>query len=285
MLFLLLFTAVALGTVTAVCLPLLRGVPMAAERGYYDRVVYRDQLKEVERDLTRGVLNAAEADSARLEIQRRLLAVDTVSPGRKVWSAPSPVVAGIVALLVLGGSVGLYLRFGSPALPDTPFALRVADRGEQAPASEANPHLDMRQAAQQLEQKLHADPANAEGWVLYARTELMLGDWQKAGDAYRQAIKLGQIAPDVFAGYGEMLVLQSDGIVSPAAHDAFGAALAADPKNDVAQVPTWPWPTIRRAKSSGRSIDGRLWRRRSRTIRRCVRRSVAALPRPPRPVA
>jgi cytochrome c-type biogenesis protein CcmH len=237
MLFLLLFTIVALGAVTAVCLPLLRGVPMVADRGYFDRVVYRDQLKEVERDLARGVLSPDEADSARLEIQRRLLAVDVGAPGHKVWSAPSPVLAGIVALLVLGGAVGLYLRFGSPSLPDAPFALRVTERGQPAPApsADAAPHLDMRQAAQQLEQKLHADPTNAEGWELYARTESMLGDWQKAGAAYRQAINLGQKGPDVFAGYGEMLVLQSDGIVSPAAHDAFTEALAADPQNDVAR--------------------------------------------------
>ena len=93
----------------------------------------------------------------------------------------------------------------------------------------------MRQAAEQLEQKLHADPTNGEGWVLYARTESMLGDWQKAGAAYRQAIDVGQKGPDVFAGYGEMLVLAADGIVSPAAHDAFAEALAADPKNDVAR--------------------------------------------------
>ena len=33
MMFLLLFTAVALGAVTVVCLPLLRGVPMVEERG------------------------------------------------------------------------------------------------------------------------------------------------------------------------------------------------------------------------------------------------------------
>jgi cytochrome c-type biogenesis protein CcmH/NrfG len=35
--------------------------------------------RDVERDLARGVLNASEAESARLEIQRRLLAVDEVS--------------------------------------------------------------------------------------------------------------------------------------------------------------------------------------------------------------
>ena len=60
--FLLLFTAVALGTVTVVCLPLVRGVPAAVDRGYFDRVVYRDQLKEVERDLARGVLSPTEAE-------------------------------------------------------------------------------------------------------------------------------------------------------------------------------------------------------------------------------
>jgi cytochrome c-type biogenesis protein CcmH len=95
--------------------------------------------------------------------------------------------------------------------------------------------MDMRQAAEALEKKLHADPSNAEGWELYARTESMLGDYQKAEAGYRQAIGLGRKTPELFAAYGEMLVLQADGIVSPAAHDAFTQSLAIDPKNDVAR--------------------------------------------------
>ena len=35
--------------------------------------IYRDQLDEVERDAGRGLINAAEAVDARVEIQRRLL--------------------------------------------------------------------------------------------------------------------------------------------------------------------------------------------------------------------
>jgi cytochrome c-type biogenesis protein CcmH len=61
MLMTLLFAAVALAAVAIVCLPLLRGVPGVVDRGYFDRVVYRDQLKEVERDLARGVLDTTEA--------------------------------------------------------------------------------------------------------------------------------------------------------------------------------------------------------------------------------
>jgi cytochrome c-type biogenesis protein CcmH len=228
----LVFAAVALGTVAVVCLPLVRGVRPVVDRGYFDRVVYRDQLREVERDLARGVLNAREAESARLEIQRRLLGVVVKSPSGTASSGRSPYFTGIVACLVLAGAAGLYWQFGAPSLPDTPFVAQVAQRTNPAPDAQ---HVDMLQAAARLEQKLLADPSNADGWALYARTESMLGDWQKAGAAYRHAITLGQKAPDVYAGYGEMLVLSADGVVAPAAQEAFASALAADPKNDVAR--------------------------------------------------
>jgi len=232
MLFVPLFAAVALGIQALVCLPLLRRPPAAAERGQFDRAVYRDQLAEVGRDVARGVLNADEAASARLEIQRRLLGVDAASPARPVRAARSPRLAGLVALLVLAGAAGLYWQLGAPGLPDSPFADQP-----QPNTVTARPggHLDMQDAAVRLAQKLKTDPANGESWLLYARTEAMLNDWPTATDAYRHAIDLGQKAPDVFAGYGEMLVLAADGIVSPAARDAFASALAADPKNDVAR--------------------------------------------------
>ena len=232
MMFLLLFTAVALGAVTVVCLPLLRGVPMVEERGQYDRAVYRDQLKELDRDVARGVLSPAEAGSARLEIQRRLLVGRSVGWGKSVvrsqpasgrrpwrhwcWRARSAFIC-------------ILARRPCRTPPST-----GGSRQQEGQAAHSQ-HTDMHQAAQELEQKLQADPSDATGWVLLARTESMLGDWQKATEAYRHAIDLGQNGPDVLAGYGEMLVLAADGIVSPAAHAAFTAALAADPKNEVAR--------------------------------------------------
>jgi cytochrome c-type biogenesis protein CcmH len=232
MLFLLLFTALALGAATAVCLPLLRGTGVVTESGAFDRVVYRDQLKEVERDVARGVLSPDEAGSARLEIQRRLLAVDAGAAGRANRSQPRPALALALGALIVAAGAGLYLHFGSPSLPDAPYAGRMA---KAARAPEGAPHMDMAQAAQELEAKLQTDPNNAEGWVLLARTESMLGNWHKASDAYGRAIALGRRAPDIYAGYGEMLVLGADGIVSPAAKDAFDQALAIDSRNEVAR--------------------------------------------------
>ena len=72
-------------------------------------------------------------------------------------------------------------------------------------------HLDMRDAAEKLRVKLESDPNNAEGWLLYARTESMLGNWARARDAYNRAMALGESGPDVLAAYGEMLVLGRTG--------------------------------------------------------------------------
>ncbi len=209
-----------------------------------DRAVYRDQLREVDRDVARGVLNPEEAGAARLEIQRRLLAVDGIDRAAS-WRAPSrsPVMAVAASLFMVLGAGALYWRLGAPGLADAPYAARPAPEADAVPpgignatgASPAAPHTDMRQAADKLEQKLAADPNNAPGWVLYARTTSMLGDWPKAAAAYKRAIDLGLKDGDVYAGYGEMQVMAADGIVPPAARDLFKAALAADAANGVAR--------------------------------------------------
>jgi cytochrome c-type biogenesis protein CcmH len=190
---------------------------------------------EVERDLARGVLTGDEAGAARLEIQRRLLGADTSTGTRPASAAArSPLLAGAAALFVVLGSGALYWRLGAPGLADAPFAARPQAQSD-APREQGAPHTDIKQAAERLEQRLLVDPSNATGWVLYARTESMLGEWNKAANAYKRAIDLGQRASEVYAGYGEMQVMAEDGIVAPAARDAFTAALAADPTNGVAR--------------------------------------------------
>lgn len=228
-----------LAVLAIVMLPLLRGMRTVAERGDFDRAVYRDQLEELDRDLARGLIGEREAKAARVEIQRRLLATDaSTAPGA---AAPrrggSPRLALAVSVLVAIGGAGLYLGLGSPTLRDTPFAGRTAQANAPATGAEDKeaPHADTAAAARQLEEKLKADPANRDGWELYARTEAALGDWKKALAAFRQAIDLGAKGADVYESYGEMQVLAAAGVVSPAARDAFMTALQTDPKTSVAR--------------------------------------------------
>jgi cytochrome c-type biogenesis protein CcmH len=211
----LLLAVVIFAVVAAILLPLLRVRAAGPNAENFDRVVYRDQLRELDRDLARGVLNDTEAGSARLEIQRRLLAT-TAAPTRASRTGASPFVAVAVALVVAGGSVALYLRIGAPSMPDMPFASRTVDPRVEAAA----------QALVRLKQRTEAESANAESWLNYARALVEVNQWAPAADALKHAIDLGQTSAETLSAYGEMLTLAARGTVVPAARNAFTAALA-----------------------------------------------------------
>jgi cytochrome c-type biogenesis protein CcmH len=226
------FVVITIAVLAIVTLPMIRGARAAPERAQYDRAVYRDQINELERDVVRGLIGEREARAARLEIQRRMLASDAAAKPLPARRAPTRVLALVLCLLVVCVSAGLYLRLGSPGVPDEPFASRVIPHA--ATAANDGQH-DVQKAAAALAEKLAKDPTNKERWLLYARTTAELGDWQKSVDAYHHVIELGETGPDTMSAYGEMLVMADAGMVTPAAHDAFAATLAKQPKNDVAR--------------------------------------------------
>src|SRR5690242_20502106 len=69
------FALMTVAAIFAVLWPLSRG-PSAASAGGSEAAVYRDQLAEIERDSAAGTIGPAEAEAARIEIARRLLAVE-----------------------------------------------------------------------------------------------------------------------------------------------------------------------------------------------------------------
>jgi cytochrome c-type biogenesis protein CcmH len=220
----LIFMTVAV--VASVVVPLMRAQRPLPERSAFDRAVYRDQLKELERDVARGLIDASEASSARREIERRLLAADATGETAVQRRAASPTLAVALALGVPMGAALIYLALGAPGMPGQPFAARGH---ESAPADSIAGHGDFAASAAKLEQELNAQPADAEKWLLLARTEAELRQWQKSADAYRRAMSLTGGGPELASAYGEMLVMAADGIVTPAAHEAFEAGLAHDP--------------------------------------------------------
>src|SRR4029079_406481 len=68
------FAMMTAAAVFAVLWPLGRA-PGALREGT-ESTVYKDQLAEVERDVAAGLIGASEAEAARVEISRRLLAAD-----------------------------------------------------------------------------------------------------------------------------------------------------------------------------------------------------------------
>ena len=242
-----LLALLAFGALLPIVAPLLRGSRPGPQRVSFDQAVYRDQLHELDRDIARGLITPAEADSARLEIQRRLLAADR-RPATAARLSRSPVLATVVFLVITLGSVGSYLWLGAPGMPDEPYASRAAELAQPSKAS------SMAQAATRLAEKLKQDPSDAQGWLLYGRSLAMLSRWDQAEDAYRHAIALGQTSPDVLGDHAEMLVLQAGGTVTPAAEAAFQQVLKADPRNGIARY--YMAIAAMQAGEPRRAIDG-----------------------------
>ena len=214
--------AVALLGLTAFALamlltPLFLARRGAASREAYDLAVYRDQLAEIERDLARGVLAAEHAEAARAEIARRILALKPAEA--ETGSGTMPRAAAIVAILLLPVAAwALYWQLGSPSLADQPFAERTA-AGPQSAA------IDMNEALARLVAHLKEHPEDLTGWLLLARSEMSLGQYQEAVEAYRRAADLSGQRADIAGDWGEAQVLAAGGTVTPAARTAFAAGL------------------------------------------------------------
>jgi cytochrome c-type biogenesis protein CcmH len=208
--------AVALFGLTALALAMLLAPIFLRRRGpasrdAYNLAVYRDQLAEVERDLARGVLAGEHAEAARAEIARRILALKPAAaePG----TGANPRAAATVAILLLPVAAwGLYWQLGSPSLPDQPFAERTAP-------------IDVKEALARLAAHLKEHPEDLTGWRLLARSEMGLGRYREAVEAYRHAADLSGQRADIAGDWGEAQVLAAGGTVTPAAQAAFAAGL------------------------------------------------------------
>jgi cytochrome c-type biogenesis protein CcmH len=188
--------------------------------------VYRDQLREIDRDLSEGLIGAQEADYARAEIGRRLLAI----AGKSDATDASVVKAGpggrhrlaLSAILLCLPAVGLclYLMLGSPGLPDQPLEARLA-----------NPGNNIALLIAKAERHLAQNPNDGAGWDLLAPIYFRSQRLADAENAYRRAIALLGENPERLAGLGETLVAGRDGVVTADALAAFERAVALNRNN------------------------------------------------------
>ena len=251
-------TAIGLAAiVTAVLLRALLRRGAVEGSATSDIQVYKDQLREVERDLARGVVSEEEAAAVRLEVSRRLLEADRKAQTEPGGGGTAPggatvAVAALVAVAVLGGAVLLYRGIGAPGYPDLPLERRIAlaeegrlSRPGQAEAEarglpdvsggEANAeYLDL---VARLREAVAERPDDLQGHVLLAQHEARLGNYTAAHVAQARVIVLkgdGAEAPD-YTALGELMVVAARGYVSPEAEAAFRKALELEPRNGTAR--------------------------------------------------
>jgi len=184
---------------------------------------YKAQLDEIARDVERGQLPQAEAESARADAARRLIAAS--SRGAEApQSAATPrsrlAAAAVIAIALPAVAFPLYALLGRPQMPDEPLASRKA-------SSEGAEGIDAAVAA--VEARLIARPDDGKGWAVIAPVYMRLGRYDDAAHAYSEALRLLGEDPARRAAYGEAMVAAAGGVVTDQARQAFERAAAANP--------------------------------------------------------
>ena len=221
--------------------PLLRRNTPPAARAEYDMTVFRDQLKEIERDAAQGLLDAETADAARLEVQRRMLAADAelqAGPGKTTGSGgPRRLSAVLIGAGVPLAAAALYVVLGSPGQPDQPFAARDLPAEQVAAQTAARPEANPEMTAMvgRLAERLQGNPDDIEGWLLLGRSYISMERFADALNAFARARRVADGRTDVEIAYAEALILTSQMKVTDDAAAIFRAVRDKAPFNPKAR--------------------------------------------------
>ncbi|SDP46192.1 cytochrome c-type biogenesis protein CcmH [Filomicrobium insigne] len=227
------FAALTAAVIAVITRPLLSARVQAAASRQADLAVYRDQMAEIEAERARGLIEAAEAESARAELGRRVLAVagsgqgddtGTTGIGERYRSWVSVASAVLIAL----AGAGVYLSLGAPDLPSKPHAARLTTPNQNATVADL---------IGRVEAELRAHPEDGRGWDVLAPVYLRLQRFAEAANAYAQAIRLQGESPKRLAGFAEATILDNDGIVTEPARKAYQRLLESQP--DFAEARFW----------------------------------------------
>lgn len=189
----------------------------AASRRQLNATIYRDQLAELERDRASGQLAEADYQTARAEIQRRLLEDAAQDDTRLVAPAhPKRTLIALLIALPLLGAVG-YAWLGTPAALDQ---MQRRDFSQQ----------DIDRMVANLEAKLANEPDNFPGWAMLARSYKVMRRMADAERAYEKAWPLVEQDPQLLADYADLLASKT-GDLSGRPEQLINKALTLDPNH------------------------------------------------------
>jgi cytochrome c-type biogenesis protein CcmH len=222
-------TLMTAAAVFAVWWPLARrGTPA---RSGSDVAVYRDQLEEIDRDESAGLIGHVEAEAARVEVSRRLIAAAETARAASVAAAPAQTgqyrrATFATALMLPLAAGATYFSLGSPNL--VPVSTTADAGGPALPDG-------IEKTVAEVEAYLASNPRNGRGWELLAPVYLRLGRFEDAIKARRNALDI--FGPDAarLGDLGEAMVLASGGVVTPEAKGLFERANVADPEDVMAR--------------------------------------------------
>ncbi len=163
---------------------------------------YREELRALEQNE-----HPAKAEIARLQT-RLLKAAKSEAPQSGTRSTALPV---LISLAVVGCSLGLYAKLGSPN-----FQPQTTQRPPQQQAG--SDAVDFNALLPRFEAQLAETPDDAKGWYLYGRTLMLAGQPTAGLRAYSRAMELSD-DPDIRKEYEAAKTFATQAQRGPSAED------------------------------------------------------------------
>ena len=178
--------------------------------------IYRDQLRELEGDLSGGKIAREDYDRSRRELEARLLA-DVAAADASTASGRSPIrwVAGVAIPLL---ALGVYFSVGSP-------------RTIEHEAQEAVTAQQVEAMVARLAARLRENPDDTDGWKLLGRSYAVMGRFAESADAYARAATRAPRDPQLLVDFADALAMARGQSLQGEPEKLVLRALEIDPKN------------------------------------------------------
>ena len=194
--------------------------------------VYRQQFSELEQDLTNGLLTDEQYQTARHELERRVLE-ETGSIETSSTTSGGLVNLRFVALslvmIIPAASGVLYWTLGNPAAMTHPAASPMAAQGGAGDERQMMEGLNT--LMERLKKKLEQNPNDATGWAMLARSYMAMERYADAVPAFDKAFKLNPNNADMLADYADALAIHQGRKLEGKPETMIQKALKVDPNH------------------------------------------------------
>jgi cytochrome c-type biogenesis protein CcmH len=203
--------------------------------------IYRDQLSELEADVTNGIVSREQYQQDRDEIERRMLEdvsggdVVTRNAKKKTGVANNRAPVYAIALGIPLIAVALYVQFGNrAALSGVSAAVRPPNQAPFAGGSQpSGPMTEQAIAANvaKLAKRLEQNPGDVQGWIMLARSYVTLERYGEASNALAKATALKPDDANLLSDYAFAMGMANGQRLAGQPLDLINQALKLDPEN------------------------------------------------------
>jgi cytochrome c-type biogenesis protein CcmH len=226
--------AVAVGFVVW---PLLRPRQMqdpaavGEDRAATVRALYRQRLAELDGEIAVGQLAPEARETVAAEIGAALLAdYPATDPGAGPAgaagaNAPSPLLAAVLAIALVLGSIAIYVQVGEPGAPEIAGAEALL---------RLNPHTqaaELQDWQARLEARVADKSEDAQSWYLLGHARLALGRYPRAAEAFAVAHAIVGDDPSVDVYWLQARYLAAKGVIDDTTRGIADRLLASTPNH------------------------------------------------------